>query len=166
MTHKSMRSFAGGLIVAASMCGAVYYFGPNEADNAKAVEKPSIDEMKNMLVSKGYVIHSEEEWREQEAAAKAARDSAEEKADEVKDEQKDEAAEVKEKIIYRTIITVTPGMNNVDVGKALEGANIIDSSMKFVNEVEKMGLSKNLRPGTYEVESGKSLQDIIEIIFK
>ncbi|MBS4195654.1 hypothetical protein [Lederbergia citri] len=165
MTYKSMRSFAGGLIVAASMCGAVYYFGPNEADNAQAVEKPSIDEMKSMLVSEGYVIHSEEEWHEQEAAVKAAKDSAQEK-EKPEEKVEEKAGEVKEKIIYRTMVTVTPGMTSIDVGKALERAKIIDSGMKFFNEVEKQGLSKDLRPGTFEVESGMTMKEIISIIFK
>ena len=30
MTAKSMRSFAEGLIVAASVCGAIYFFAPSE----------------------------------------------------------------------------------------------------------------------------------------
>ncbi|MBS4200540.1 endolytic transglycosylase MltG [Bacillus sp. FJAT-49732] len=159
MTSKSMRSFAIGLIVAASMCGAVYYFGPNEAESAQAVEKPSLDEMKNMLSSEGYIIYSEDEWREQEAASKAVKDSAKEKDKEVTEK-------VKEKIIYRTMISVTSGMTSIDVGEALERAHIIDSKMKFFKEVEKKGLSKNLRPGTYEVESGMTMQEIISIIFK
>ncbi|MBS4219163.1 hypothetical protein KHA96_12630 [Bacillus sp. FJAT-49711] len=160
MTYHSMRSFALGLLVAASMCGAVYYFGPSEADSAQAVEKkPSIDEMKNTLVSEGYVIHSEKEWREQEEAAKAVKDSEKEKVEE-------KEVKVKEKIIYRTMITVSPGMTSIDVGKALEKANIIDSGMKFFNEVEKKGLSKDLRPGTFEVESEMTMNEIISIIFK
>lgn len=155
MTDKSIRSFAIGLLVAASMCGAVYYLGPSEADGAQTVEKPSIDEMKSSLISEGYIIHSEEEWLKQEAAAEEVKDSAKEKPE-----------KVKEKIIYRTMITVTQGMTSIDVGKALERANIIDSEMKFVNEVEKKGLSKNLRPGTYEVESGMKMREIISVIFK
>ncbi|MCJ8007452.1 endolytic transglycosylase MltG [Lederbergia wuyishanensis] len=171
MTHKSMRSFAGGIIVAASMCGAVYYFGPSEADSAKAVEKPSIDEMKSTLISEGYVIHSKEEWQKQEAAIEAAKDSAKEKTEEQTKENGEEkteekSEEVKEKIIYRTMISVTPGMTSIDVGKALERANIIDSGMEFFKEVEKQGLSKNLRPGTYEVESEMTMKEIISIIFK
>ena len=51
MTSKSMRSFAGGLIVAASICGAVYFSGPSEATSKQTVEKPSEDEMKSLLTS-------------------------------------------------------------------------------------------------------------------
>ncbi|MCR2822943.1 endolytic transglycosylase MltG [Lederbergia panacisoli] len=166
MTNNSIRSFAIGLLVAASMCGAVYYFGPSEAESAQTAEKPSIDEMKSLLISEGYVLHSEEEWREQEAAIKAAKDSEKEKTEKTEEKVEEKAEEVKEKIIYRTMITVTPGMTSIDVGKALERANIIDSGMKFFKEVEKKGLSKNLRPGTYDVESGMTMKEIISIIFK
>ena len=47
MTAKSMRSFAGGLIVAASVCGAVYFFVLSEATSSQTVSKPSVDEMKS-----------------------------------------------------------------------------------------------------------------------
>ncbi|MDQ7863521.1 hypothetical protein RCO48_28325 [Peribacillus frigoritolerans] len=46
MTSKSMRSFAGGLVVAAGLCGAVYFFGPGEATGTS--EKQSEDEMKRV----------------------------------------------------------------------------------------------------------------------
>ena len=35
MKANSMRSFAGGLIVAAAVCGAVYFFGPSEATSTQ-----------------------------------------------------------------------------------------------------------------------------------
>ena len=58
MTSNSIRSFAGGLIVAASMCGIAYFSGPTET--AQTAEKPSTEEMKSMLASEGYVIHTED----------------------------------------------------------------------------------------------------------
>ena len=53
MTSKSMRSFAGGLIVAAGLCGAVYFFGPSEATGTQTVKKISEDEMKSRWLLKG-----------------------------------------------------------------------------------------------------------------
>ncbi|MEK3887863.1 hypothetical protein [Bacillus sp. FSL K6-3431] len=154
MTSKSMRSFAVGLLVAAGVCGAVYFFGPSEATSTQTVEKPTEDEMKSLLTSKGYVIHTEDEWRDKVAAAEA-------------EKEKDDTEEVvKETIIYRTMLTVSSGMTSIDVGEALERAKIIDKKMKFYNEVEKRGLSTDLRPGTYEVDSEMTLDDIISTVFK
>lgn len=153
MTANSIRSFAIGLIVATSVCGAVYYSGPTEGKTEKIVEKPSAIEMKNELTSEGYFIFTEKEWQDELVSAKAI----------IKD---NKDVESKETIIYRTMLTVSQGMTSIDVGKALEQANIIDSATDFFNAVEKRDLSKHLRPGTYEVESGMTLNEIIDTIFK
>lgn len=152
MTSKSMRSFAAGLMVAASLCGTVYYLTSDETPETQHIEKPSDDEMKSLLTSKGYVIHTKEEWNEQTAAAKPSEPKTEDKS--------------KETVIYRTMLTVSMGMTSIDVGKALENANVIKSSKEFFNEVEKRGVSTKLRPGTYEVESGMTTAEIISTIFK
>lgn len=149
MKAEKMRSLAAGLIIAASLCGAVYYLGSNETASKTVTEKMSEDEMKSSLASKGYVVHTEEEWNKQLAAAKPA----EQKPNE-------------EKIVYRTMLTVTLGMTSIDVGKALEKAHIIKSAKDFFNEVEKRGVSTKLRPGTYDLESGMTTDEIIKAIFK
>lgn len=90
MTSKSLRSFAGGLIVAAGLCGAVYFFGPGEVTGTS--EKLSEDEMKDSLTSKGYVIHSEKEWEDQIAEAESIKKQMDEaKAAETEKEPKEKS---------------------------------------------------------------------------
>ncbi|CAM4147037.1 hypothetical protein [Lederbergia lenta] len=157
MKAKSMRSFAVGLLVAAGVCSLVYFIDPDEATSTQQkVVQPTVDEMKSLLTSEGYVIHTDEEWEEQLAATKAVDD----KNKEAKKE------ETKEKIIYRAILNVSSGMTSIDIGEALERAKIIDKKMNFFNEVEKRGLAKDLRPGTYEVESGMTIDEVISTIYK
>src|SRR4051794_5314295 len=104
MTSNSMRSFAGGLIVAASICGIVYFSGSDETKSivttetkksAETIEEASVDEMKSLLSSEGYVIHTEEEWNQQLSAAKTANKDNEEKT------------ETGEKVVYRTMLSVS-----------------------------------------------------------
>lgn len=169
MTPNSLRSFAAGLLVAAILTGSAYFFGPSEA---KSTEKPADktektakeekltdQEMIDQLASKGYVINTEAEWSEQLAAAAKASEKDKEKTEEKSDK---EAGEV----VYRTILTVSMGMTSIDVGNALERANIIESGVQFYKDVEKRGLANELRPGTFEVESGMTTDEIISIIFK
>ncbi|WP_057915161.1 endolytic transglycosylase MltG [Peribacillus muralis] len=156
MTSKSMRSFAGGLIVAASLCGAVYFFEPAEATVTS--EQPSDDEMKESLTSKGYVIHSEKEWEDQIAEAQ----SVKEQMDAARETEK----EPTEKIVYRTVLTVSKGSTSIDVGKNLQKAKVIKNANAFSDEVEKKGKANGLRPGTYEVDSEMTTEKIISIIFK
>ncbi|MFH0067374.1 hypothetical protein [Peribacillus sp. NPDC056705] len=156
MTSKSMRSFAGGIVVAAGLCGAVYFFGPSEATGTS--EKLSEDEMKESLVSEGYVIHSEKEWEDQIAEAKSIKDKVEAEKENVK--------EPTEKVIYRTVLRVSKGSTSIDVGKTLQKAKVIKNANDFSNEVEKKGKANGLRPGTYVVDSAMTTEKIISIIFK
>jgi hypothetical protein len=156
MTSKSMRSFAGGIVVAAGLCGAVYFFGPGEATGTS--EKLSEDEMKESLASEGYVIHSEKEWEDQIAEAQSVKDKAEAEKETVK--------EPAEKIIYRTVLTVSKGSTSIDVGKNLQKAKVIKNANDFSDAVEKKGKANGLRPGTYVVDSAMTTEKIISIIFK
>ncbi|MEB2628493.1 hypothetical protein [Peribacillus frigoritolerans] len=156
MTSKSMRSFAGGLVVAAGLCGAVYFFGPSEATGTS--EKLSEDEMKESLASEGYVIHSEKEWEDQIAEAQSVKAKAEAEKETVK--------EPTEKVIYRTVLTVSKGSTSIDVGKTLQKAKVIKNANEFSDAVEKKGKANGLRPGTYVVDSAMTTEKIISIIFK
>ncbi|MFJ7745905.1 hypothetical protein [Peribacillus sp. NPDC097295] len=154
MTSKSMRSFAGGLLVAASICGAVYYFdSEEERESTQTVEKVTDDEMKRKLTSEGYVIHTEKEYEEQLAELKSSQVVAEDKGP-------------KEKIIYRSVLKVSKGMTSIDVGKNLKRSKIIADAKDFFDEVEKRGKANNLRPGSYVIDSEMTTDEIISKVFK
>ncbi|MCA1055743.1 endolytic transglycosylase MltG [Rossellomorea aquimaris] len=159
MTSNPLRSFASGLLVAATIIGAFYLFGPSQAESSEKAtktvktEKLSEDQMIEQLTSKGFVVHTEDEWNKQMAKA---------------NEQKEKKPEKKndDGVVYRTILNVSMGMTSIDIGNALEEAKIIDDGMKFYKEVENRGLENELRPGTFQIESGMSMDEIISIIFK
>lgn len=153
MTSKSMRSFAGGLLVAASICGAVYFFDSEEKASTQTVEKLTEDEMKSKLTSEGYIIHTEKEYEEQLAELKSNQVVAEDKG-------------TNEKIIYRSVLKVSKGMTSIDVGKNLKRSKIIADAQDFFNEVEKRGKANNLRPGSYVIDSEMTTEEIISIVFK
>lgn len=183
MTANQMRSFAIGLLVAASVCAVVYFSTPGQASVAEKVEpitievprEPEESEMKSMLADKGYVILTESEleaqldevetkWTEQlKEIEKQQEKEQEEKAKEKEKEKKDDK---ESEVVYRTMLSVVSGMTSIDVGDALVRANIIESSREFSDEVEKKGLAQNLRPGTYEIDSSMSMSEVISIIFK
>jgi hypothetical protein len=163
MTSNSLRSFALGLLLAATATGGVYFFGPSEAEstekpdgNTAKTEKLTEEEMIEQLTSQGFVVQSKEAWDKQAAAASEAK---EEKTEEKSEKKNDD-------VVYRTILNVSTGMTSIDIGNALEEAKIIDDGMKFYKEVENRGLENELRPGTFQIESGMSMDEIISIIFK
>ncbi|MGM0826689.1 MAG: hypothetical protein ACQEWF_05035 [Bacillota bacterium] len=162
VTPNSLRSFAAGLLIATTSIGAVYMFGPSEAKSTEKVETVKTEnlteeEMVKQLTSKGFVIHTEAEWNKQ---LSAMTEKQEEKVEDKKEEKTDD------KVVYRTILTVSTGMTSIDVGNALENANIIKSGLDFYKEVEKRGLENDLRPGTFEVESGMTTDELISTIFQ
>jgi hypothetical protein len=167
MSAKVMSSFAAGLIVAASVCGAVYFWGPVDSAPAEAASTPedevaaseaaapvTEEEMKELLASSGYIVLTEEEWNAELAAAlPAEKEKAPQQAE-------------KEIIVYHTIVNVASGMTSIDVGRALVQGKIIDNALQFSQEVEKRGLSNKLRPGTFELDSKMSMDEVMNIIFK
>jgi hypothetical protein len=167
MSAKVMSSFAAGLIVAASVCGAVYFWGPVDSAPAKAAATPAEEgtatevaappteeEMKELLTASGYIVLTEEEWKTELAAVQPA------------EKQEAPPQEEKEIIVYRTIVNVASGMTSIDVGRALVQGKIIDNALEFSREVEKRGLSNKLRPGTFELDSKMSMDEVMSIIFK
>lgn len=164
MMTNSLRSFASGLLIATTLIGAVYLFGPEKAESTEQpaetakTKELTEEEMIQQLASKGYVVHTEEEWNNQKAAAKN------EKTEDNSAQEQEKSNE--EKVVYRAILSVSTGMTSIDVGNALEKAKIIDNGMDFYKEVEKRGLENELRPGTFEFESGMSMEEIISIIFE
>ncbi|MBN6888260.1 cell division protein YceG involved in septum cleavage [Cytobacillus horneckiae] len=185
MSEKTMRSFAGGLIVAAVILGITYFLEPNDTKNTEAAEPAtaeepekqdkdknvelSADEMQTALKAEGFIIHSEDEWKE---INKDLQDSGSLK--EENEKLKEEVKKAKEnndkkgdgETVYRTMLTVTSGMTSIDVGKALESAKIINKGMDFFNAVEKKGYENDLRPGTFEVDSDMSMDEILKTVFK
>ena len=157
MTSNSIRSFAFGILIAAGVCGLVYFTAPNEAngdketETKKVVEMASPEEMKKSLEDQGYIIHTTEEWNN------VVSNSLEKEAQQTPGE---------EKVVYRTMISVSSGMTSIDVGDVLKQTGIIDDSFAFSKEVENRGLSSGLKPGIYEVNSEMSLDEIIAAIFK
>lgn len=146
MKAETMRNFAAGILVAAGLLGAVYYLGPSKGTG-------TVEEMKSVLTSKGYVVHTQEEWN------KVSGVKTESATTQAKEEPKQETKQ-------KLTLTVASGMTSYEVSKALEQAKIIKSAKDFRKEVENRGLSSRLRLGTFEIDSSMTTDQIISILFK
>lgn len=169
MKPNVITSFAAGLLLSGAVCGAAYLSEQTSSDDKadkdvetnKVAAEMSEEDMKNSLADSGYIILSNEEWERQLAVTAESEEEASEEEVAAQPE-----AEVKEVIIYRTIVNVATGMTSIDVGNALAKGKIIDSGKTFFNEVEKRGLANKLKPGTYELDSDMTMDEVISIIFK
>nr|WP_295970689.1 hypothetical protein [uncultured Bacillus sp.] len=171
MTPAVLRSFAGGLIVAAGIIGIAFLSGGS--GDGTTVKKMSEEDMKSELAEKGYVIHTEKEWNQQVASIDAAKAEAKKATKEAeaankagKDATETASKPEEQKPVYKTVVNVSLGMTSIDVGQTLETAKIIPSAFEFSQEVERRGLSGNLHPGIFEIESGMTIDQIISTIFQ
>ncbi|MEH7081901.1 aminodeoxychorismate lyase [Neobacillus drentensis] len=160
MKFNVVSSFAAGVLLATTICGAVYFTDDPVVTKAaakptkteqKTVVQPTETEMKDKLLAAGYVVQPKAEYDKTLEAAKKAASTA---------------ANGSQKIAYRSVITVTQGMTSIDVGKMLEKAKIVPDDFKFSKDVEKKGVEKNLRPGTFVVDTEMTYDQIIATIFK
>ncbi|MFS0786321.1 hypothetical protein ABC345_08115 [Shouchella sp. 1P09AA] len=156
MTRKTIRSFAGGLLVASGVLGVTYLIG-SDTEVSSSTDFTE-EEMANYLQENGYAVETQETWDELEAQLATAQTEDE--------SSNEEQSENDEQIAYRTILHVVPGMTSIDVGEMLEDAGIVDSAYDFYEEVDNRGLSNDLRPQvTGELTSEMSLSEVVDEFF-
>lgn len=164
MKINLLSSFAAGMLITTTICGAIYLSGKNDVANATAkssvttsTEKvqPSDDEMKTQLEAKGYVVQTKAENDKQVQDAKA---SVQTKAA--------PAATDAAKTETRVVINVADGMTSIDVGRILVSANIVKNAFDFSKDIEAKGLENKLRPGVFVVDSKMTYDQVVATIFK
>ncbi|MCQ6282160.1 endolytic transglycosylase MltG [Bacillus sp. EB600] len=164
MRFNLLSSFAAGIFIATSISSAVYL--SNNSDTPKGSVKsteiqtnvkvqPSEKEMKDKLVSAGYIVQTKADY---DNALKDAKGSVQKESAQVDDKSN--------KNVTRVILNVTDGMTSIDVGRALETAKIVPNAFNFSKDIESKGLENSLRPGVFEVDSGMSYDQVISTIFK
>jgi len=166
MKINVVSSFAAGILLASSICGAVYFTEdpvvtkaapkPTKTEQTTVVQ-PTEAEMKEMLLAAGYVVQPKTEYDKTLDAAKKAASAAANTAN---------TNNNSKKIAYRAVISVTQGMTSIDVGKMLVKSKIVSDAFKFSKDVEKKGVEKNLRPGTFTVDTEMTYDQVIATIFK
>jgi hypothetical protein len=164
MRGNLLSSFAAGILLTTSICGAVYFTDKSDVSNApaKVVEnqtkvtvQPSENEMKTKLASAGYVVQTKAEYDKKMNDAKTSAQKVE-----------STNSNKSQKVVYRVVVSVTNGMTSIDVGHMLQNAHIIKDAFKFSKDIENKKLEKNLRPGSFVVDSSMSYDKIISTIFK
>jgi UPF0755 protein len=63
-------------------------------------------------------------------------------------------------------ITIRSGQGSVQIGRALREAGVIDSVNRFRDVAEERGLDGLLKPGTYNLTTGMSLDAVLDILAK
>jgi UPF0755 protein len=63
-------------------------------------------------------------------------------------------------------ITVQSGQSSVEIGRTLRDAGVVDSVNRFRDVAEERGLDGILKPGTYRLITGMSLDAVLDILAK
>ncbi|HEV3399755.1 MAG TPA: endolytic transglycosylase MltG [Actinomycetes bacterium] len=61
-------------------------------------------------------------------------------------------------------ITVASGQGSVEIGRTLREAGVVDSVNRFRDVAEERGLDSLLKPGTYKLETGMSVDAVLDIL--
>jgi UPF0755 protein len=61
-------------------------------------------------------------------------------------------------------ITVASGQGSVEIGRALRQAGVVDSVTQFRDVAEQRGLDSVLKPGTYRLVTGMSIDAVLDIL--
>ncbi|MGX6443196.1 aminodeoxychorismate lyase [Neobacillus sp. K501] len=161
MRINLMSSFAAGILITTTICGAVYFTSGSDDQKASAKSSEtkvaetvqlSEGEMKEKLEAAGFVVLTKEDY---EKALKEAKGS-----------DQNEAPAEESKTVTKVIVNVADGMTSIDVGNVLVGAGLIPNAFEFSKNVESKGVENKLRPGVYVVDSQMSIDDVIATIFK
>jgi UPF0755 protein len=63
-------------------------------------------------------------------------------------------------------ITIASGQSSVEIGRALREAGVVDSVNRFRDVAEERGLDSLLKPGTYKLVTGMSIDTVLDILAK
>ncbi|WP_216830955.1 endolytic transglycosylase MltG [Alkalihalobacterium elongatum] len=130
-------------------------------------------DFETMISSEAEVaLVDEEPAKEKKESSKADEKVEEEKQEESKEEEKEEKQEEKkeeekkEEKPKKHKITIKSGMVSYDVAKVLKDKKLIKSESRFVNRVESRNAANYIQIGEHELESGMTMDEIIQVITK
>jgi UPF0755 protein len=63
-------------------------------------------------------------------------------------------------------VTVESGQSSVEIGQSLRDAGVVDSVNRFRDVAEERGLDGSLKPGTYRLITGMSIDAVLDILAK
>ncbi|NRG30215.1 hypothetical protein HRF69_24385 [Bacillus circulans] len=180
MKPSIITSFAAGVLLATSVSGIVYFSTKDDTANAKtnnnvqkvdkvasdAANTPTVEEMKDILTSSGYVVQTSDEAEKKEDDVK--KQASKSNTSEEKKDDKDKKEEDKKKEEVKTVtVKVSSGMTSYDVGSILHDEKIIkESALEFSQKVDKKGVAEYLKLGSFKIKSDMSTDEIISTIFK
>ncbi|GBF11631.1 hypothetical protein [Tepidibacillus sp. HK-1] len=109
---------------------------------AELIKNISIEELKQLITEKGYVIYKPEE------------------IEALKEENKETDSKTPEKVQF----VIQKGMTSYKVADLLVSSNIIKDKQQFLNILSQYGLMKNIQIGNYTYHSDMTLDDLISLI--
>lgn len=163
MRINLLSSFAAGILIATSICGVVYF--NTNSEGTKPAAQISENDMKAMLETKGYVVETKAAYNKKLEAAKSVVPN-QTAPKQTAPKQTVSVINKNGKTVTQVVFSISPGMTSFDVGQSLAKASMVKSALAFSRSIHQKGLEKNLRPGTFVVDSSMTYDQIVSTIFK
>jgi hypothetical protein len=142
-TKQTIRAAALGMLFATSVMGTAYYIEP------KTLTKAKLDDV---LEKEGLVAIRESEYKKLIEAAKKKQSTLA------------PTHPSSPKTVFVYSLTIQKGDVPNDFAQKLENAHIISDADALVAYLQTHGLTRYIRPGTYQVHSDMSYEEISKLI--
>ncbi|PAD24659.1 hypothetical protein CHH55_17945 [Niallia circulans] len=160
MKKHSLRSFAIGMLLSASIIGSFYYYLENKGQEHAMI---SVSEATSYLQKKGFTVLAEDEYNNlQKQIAEKKQEQAKSAAKEKKQEEPKE--EQHENIAYT--LKVKSGMSISQIAELLYKEKIVKDQEEFETYLIDNGYHTKIQVGSFPLTSDMSHKKIAETLTK
>ncbi|PRO65145.1 endolytic transglycosylase MltG [Alkalicoccus urumqiensis] len=141
--------FRGAGVICLLGGGILFFLPPEDAPSEQAAQKTEAESEDNSLEEAEAKITELEERLEEERQREEERPS--------EDEEVDDPA-------VSAVLQIESGMNSSDVTAQLDRLGMIENQSSFQETLRDMERESSLQPGSYDIDSGMTNEEIIEVI--
>ncbi|SLL32665.1 YceG-like family [Mycobacteroides abscessus subsp. abscessus] len=162
MKKQSLRSFAIGMLLSASMLGSYYFYQESKSQEQFSINVPDAT---TFLQKEGFIILSDSEYNDmQKTIEQSKQDQA--KSDVEANEKKQEESKEEKQEIYSYTLKVKSGMSISSIAELLYENKIIKDPKNLETYLIDNDYHKKIQVGSFRLTSEMSNKKIAEKLTK
>ncbi|WP_312092174.1 hypothetical protein [Niallia sp.] len=162
MKKQSLRSFAIGMLITASIIGS-FYFYQEKKDQAETVL--NVTDASTYLQQKGFIVLSDAEYEDLQKSIEEKKQSQEKTAAEANEKKQEESKE-QEQESYAYTLKVKSGMSISTIATLLYKNKIVEDQEEFETYLIDNDYHKKIQVGSFRLTNEMSYKKIAEKLTK
>lgn len=160
MKKHSLRSFAIGMLLSASIIGSFYYYLENKSQEQATI---SVSEATSYLQTKGFTVLAEDEYNNlQKQIAEKKQEQAKSAANEKEKTQEEPTEEQQDNIAYT--LKVKSGMSISEIAELLYKEKIVKDQEEFETYLIDNGYHTKIQVGSFPLTSDMSHKKLPKLL--